>query len=237
MPFLFDRLAISLLLAACGVLAARGWLHEHPQHNPWAPLNLADPPGWATDRKFSALRADRGECLGFLQRSGIEAAPLAPTGSGFCRREDRQVLVAPARAQVTLAPGGAQGTCSLDAGLAWWLRHGVQPVAETTLHSRVVGIVHLGTFNCRRIAGRESWSEHAGGNAIDIAAFVLADGRRISVAADWRGTDDAAAFLHTVRDRACRSFATVLSPDYNAAHGDHLHLDQARRTAGWSTCR
>jgi hypothetical protein len=31
-------------------------------------------------------------------------------------------------------------------------------------------------------------------------------------------------------------FATTLSPEYNAAHRDHLHLDQARR-AGFGVCR
>ena len=42
----------------------------------------------------------------------------------------------------------------------------------------------------------------------------------------------------TVRDGACDLFATVLSPDYNAAHADHLHFDQAMRGAmGWRGCR
>ena len=52
-----------------------------------------------------------------------------------------------------------------------------------TLGSEVVRIEHLGTVNCRRIGGGDkgNWSEHATGNAIDISAFVLADGRRITV--------------------------------------------------------
>ena len=66
----------------------------------------------------------------------------------------------------------------------------------------MVRLEHLGTANCRRIAGNQlRWSEHAGGNAIDIVGFVLADGRRISVHADWQGAGDAATFLRTVRDR------------------------------------
>ncbi|EJU12095.1 hypothetical protein LH128_15511 [Sphingomonas sp. LH128] len=75
------------------------------------------------------------------------------------------------------------------------------------------------------------------GSAIDIAAFVLSDGRRVTVLRDWSGKTAKATFLHTVRDHACTSFSTVLSPDYNAAHADHLHLDQARRRSGWSSCR
>ncbi|PTS74531.1 extensin, partial [Sphingomonas sp. HMWF008] len=84
----------------------------------------------------------------------------------------------------------------------------------------------------------ESWSEHSTADAVDIAAFVLADGRRISVLEDWRGNGPEATFLHRVRNGACRLFATTLSPDYNAAHANHLHLDQAVRGGmGWTVCR
>lgn len=235
----FDRLALGLLVLASFLMAGRSWLHDHPQYDPWAPLNLSDPPGWVTGRKLAALRGDMSACRAFLSRSGIKAVALEPTGEGTCRRLDRAVIASSAQAKVTLAPGGAQATCAIDAGLAWWLRHGVQPAAEAVLGSSVVRIEHLGTNSCRRIGGGGDgrWSEHARGNAIDIAGFVLADGRRITIRRDWNGTGDAAAFLHVVRNRACNSFATVLSPDYNAAHANHLHLDQAGRRGGWSTCR
>jgi hypothetical protein len=88
--------------------------------------------------------------------------------------------------------------------------------------------------------GRDSgdWSEHAGANAIDVAAFVLEDGRRVSVLADWADEGAEGRFLREARDGACRLFATVLSPDYNRAHRDHFHLDQAGRGAmGWRACR
>lgn len=236
---LLDRIVLAALIAACLLLAARGWLHDHPQHDPWAPLDIADPPGWATDRKLAALRGEPGACRAFLDRSGIAASPLPPTGSGACRRTDRAVLALPPDADVRLVPAGAQATCAVDAALAWWLRHGVQPAAESILRGRVARIEHLGTYNCRRIGGGDGgdWSEHATGNALDVSAFVLADGRRISVRGDWNGGGPASAFLHAARDSACRAFSTVLSPEYNAAHADHLHLDQAARVAGWSACR
>jgi hypothetical protein len=101
-----------------------------------------------------------------------------------------------------------------------------------------VQIEHLGAYNCRRMYGRSSgrWSEHATGNALDVAAFVLADGRRVSLAGNWTGKGAEAAFLRRVRDDACDVFGTVLSPDYNAAHADHFHLDQASRGFG-TVCR
>ncbi len=232
MRFPLDTLAITALAIICLALFGRAWLADHPEHDPWAPLSLADPPGWATATKFAKLRGDRQICAAFLDRSDIPTTPLPATGSGQCRREDRQVL-----SNRLLAPRAPQATCAVDAGLVWWLEHGVQPAAQTIFRSRVVGIEHFGTASCRRIAGGQNWSEHATGNAIDISAFVLADGRRIVVRNGWNGPGNDAAFLRAVRDSACRSYATVLSPDYNAAHADHLHLDQAKRSSGWTVCR
>jgi len=230
-----DRIAIALLLIACLALAGRNWLHDHPGDNPWAPLALDEAPGWATSRKLAALRTDLATCHAFLARSGLPDDRRPATGAGACRREDRMALTIPG---ASLSPRHPESTCGVDAALAWWLRHGVQPQAQAMFGSQVVRIEHLGTVNCRRIGNGDTgaWSEHATGNAIDVSAFVLANGRRIEVRRDWKGGVNDAAFLHVVRDEACKSFSTVLSPDYNAAHADHLHLDQANRVAGWKAC-
>ncbi|OYW46313.1 MAG: extensin [Sphingomonadales bacterium 32-68-7] len=231
--FRLDRLLLALLAAGALFVAGRAWLAEHPEHDPWAPLDLRDPPGWATQRKLAALRADPGECRAVLERSGVAFSALAPAGEGACRRDDRTVL-----AQAPLSPRQPASTCAVAAAFTLWLDQGVQPAAEAELGARVARIEHFGTFSCRRLYGRGEgpWSEHATGNALDVAAFVLADGRRIGVLADWNGGDAEAAFLRRARDEACRVFGTVLSPDYNAAHADHFHLDQAARGFG-GVCR
>lgn len=235
MTFPIDRIAMALLLLACLGLGAVNWLRDHPGSNPWAPLVLNETPGWATGRKLGTLRTDLAACRAFLGRSDLPDMSLPATGSGACRMDDRRVLNIPA---LDFSPHHPQGTCGVDAALAWWIRHGVQPQAEAMFASRVVRIEHLGTVNCRRIGNgsKGAWSEHATGNAIDVSAFVLANGRRIVVKRDWKGGIEDAAFLHAVRNEACRSFSTVLSPDYNAAHADHLHLDQANRVGGWKAC-
>ena len=113
----------------------------------------------------------------------------------------------------------------------------VQPAAQDIFGSGVAQIEHLGTFSCRRLYGRSegAFSQHATGNAIDVAGFRLDDDTFISVLGDWNDQGDKGQFLRRVRDGACSAFATVLSPDYNAAHADHFHLDQAGR---WrSVCR
>jgi hypothetical protein len=225
--FRLDRWLIVALIAGALFVGARAWLHTHPQHNPWAPLDLSDPPGWATQGKLAALREEPAECRAVLARSDVAFTALEPLGEGECARPDRLTLDAMPLAE------RAETTCALGAGLELWQRR-VQPLAEDMLDSRIARIEHYGSYSCRRMYGSNTgrWSEHATGNAIDIAGFVLADGRRITVARDWNGEGDEAAFLHRAREEGCGIFGTVLSPDYNAAHADHLHFDQAARGFG-----
>ena len=106
--------------------------------------------------------------------------------------------------------------------------------AQRHYGSAVARIEHFGSYACRDIAGRQGRrSRHATADAFDFAGVVLANGHRVRIAADWDGEAVDAAFLHEIRDGACDSFSTVLSPDYNAAHRDHLHLDRG----GFGLCR
>ncbi|MEZ5708156.1 MAG: extensin family protein [Blastomonas sp.] len=121
-------------------------------------------------------------------------------------------------------------TCPLARTFTGWAQYGVARAAEQMLGSTLVRIETFGSYNCRTIAGSAKLSEHAHANAIDVSAFVLADGRRISVKNGWSGgTTQERAFLRAVQKSACRRFGTVLSPDYNAAHHDHLHLDMSAK--------
>ncbi len=118
--------------------------------------------------------------------------------------------------------------CGTALSLTQWVTQTVQSAARDRLNGYVVKIESFGSFACRPVNGvaGNKLSEHAQANAVDIAGFVLADGRRITIANDWNGPDAARrAFLRQVRDAACRRFVTVLSPDYNAYHRDHLHFD------------
>src|SRR3546814_15762612 len=76
----------------------------------------------------------------------------------------------------------------------------------------------FGTYACRAVVGVASnrLSGHAIANAVDISAFVLADGRRISVLDDWSSSDpQIRAFMRVIHTSACQRFGTVLRPDYN----------------------
>lgn len=116
-------------------------------------------------------------------------------------------------------------TCPLATSFVAWARYGVAPAARLILGSELVRIETMGTYSCRNVAGSSRLSEHAHGNAVDVSAFLLADGRRISVLDGWRGDEQSRQFLRVIRTSACKRFHTVLSPDFNAAHNNHLHFD------------
>jgi len=234
------RAVLTAALLAAIVLFAWGLLHRPAQDLPWTPLDLGEPPGQFTGARLTALARQGAECRRLLTRAGVRFAALPPRHEGQCGYSDAVRFKSGGALGIALAPAGVGMACPVAAGLAMWEWNVVQPAAQARFGSAVVTIDHFGSYNCRRIRGSDSrhWSEHATANAIDIAGFRLADGTRITVARDWRSDGKKAAFLHDVRRGACDVFATVLSPDYNAAHADHLHLDQATRGgAGWRACR
>jgi hypothetical protein len=230
-----------LALLAFAVFLAWGYARNHPQDVPWTEVDLAQPVGAFTGRKLAGLAGDGEKCRALLRRAGIRFAALPPRGEGAqCGFEDAVRFGRGGALALAYRPADLATSCPVAAGLALWEWHVVQPAALRHFGTKVAAIDHFGSYSCRRIYGRSegAWSEHASANAIDIAAFRLADGRRISVVGEWKGEGPESRFLRDVRDGACRLFATTLSPDYNAAHRDHLHLDQAKRGAmGWRACQ
>lgn len=119
-------------------------------------------------------------------------------------------------------------SCPLANAMQNWARFGVDRAARQILGSPLARIETMGSYSCRNVAGTGRLSAHATANAVDVAAFRLADGRRISVLNDWNSpSPQIRAFLRTIRDSGCKRFGTVLSPEYNAAHRDHLHLESS----------
>ena len=226
---------LALLVLA---LLALGWVFVRGTAE--RPLDLGDRPGWATGRGLVGLRGDFAQCRALLDRAGVRFEALPPRHDGpSCGYGDAVRFAAGGSRSIVFAPANLGVACPVAAALAMWEWDVVQPAALRQFGRPVVRIEHFGSYNCRRIAGRDArfWSEHATAGAVDIAAFVLDDGRRVSIVNDWRGEDAASRFLRAARTGACGLFATVLSPDYNAAHRDHLHMDQAKRNWGRRACR
>jgi Extensin-like protein C-terminus len=116
---------------------------------------------------------------------------------------------------------------------------GVQPAALHWFGVPVTEIKQISAYSCRGMvgSGTSTISEHAFGNALDIAGFTFADGRKITVKDGWRGTAEEQGFLHDVQLYACETFTTVLAPGYNIYHYNHIHVDLMRRRPGYRPCR
>ena len=129
--------------------------------------------------------------------------------------------------------------CPMVSALDRWVSEGVQPAALHWFGTQVTEIRQIGSYSCREMvgSGTSSMSEHAFGDALDIAGFTLADGRKITVKDGWHGTPEEQGFLHDVQLYACETFTTVLAPGYNVYHYDHIHVDLMRRRAGYRPCR
>jgi hypothetical protein len=205
MRFRFALLATLILLHAC----VDGPTMQRPRVKP---VRWVDP---------AALKI----CIGKLDRVVARYALLPDrTFSGGCSALG-SVQLRDIGVPVT---GITAMTCPLAFAFTQWVQSDLQVPAMGEFGSAVVRVETMGTYSCRAIAGTSRLSEHASANAVDVAAFVLADGRRISVLNGWSGDEREGRFLKSVRTSACRRFNTVLSPDYNADHRDHMHFDMGR---------
>lgn len=168
------------------------------------------------------------ECRADLHREGVRFRALEDRnfGGGCSAMGAVQLL----DIGTPVANLGAM-TCPLARQFARWTREAMQPAAQAWLSSRVVRIESFGTYSCRPVNGRAGarLSEHGRANAVDVGAFVLADGRRVTVKTGWNGEDeDVRRFLRAVHGAACRRFGIVLGPDADAFHRDHLHFDMGQ---------
>ena len=223
-----------LLALAVGVAAAiaSGRLLVPDRLNPFAPLSVADEPNLLTVYKLGRLDGDAPACHAVLASNGMRYA-VQPDRlvEGACGWRDA--------VRITATPTPISQPfvleCPAAVALVLWERHSLQPLARRLFRAPVARIDHLGSFACRNIGGEAGGrrSEHASANALDVAGFVLANGRTVRVARDWAAEGPAGRFLREAHAGACRFWNVVLGPDYNAAHRDHLHLDRG----SFRTCR
>jgi hypothetical protein len=138
---------------------------------------------------------------------------------------------------VSVSPA-ATLACPLVSVLDQWIANAVQPAALRWFGQPVVEIKQISAYSCRGMNGdpNANISEHAFGNALDIAAFTLADGRKITVKTGWHGLPEEQGFLRDVEGAACDQFTTVLAPGSNVYHYDHIHVDLMRRHSGHRAC-
>ena len=157
-----------------------------------------------------------------------ESVPISPS------REAE----APTRSLAASVTPPATLACPVVSALDRWVTEAVQPAAQRWFGQPVVEIKQISAYSCRGMNGNPyaRISEHAFGNALDIAGFVLADGHVITVRRGWVGTPEEQGFLHDVQSAACNFFSTVLAPGSNRFHYDHIHVDLMQRDSGRQIC-
>jgi hypothetical protein len=168
----------------------------------------------------------------------------AGAATGF-PQADRPPRLGPAQGNSVAAFGpvamkpAATLACPIVSVLDRWLADSVQPSAMRWFGARVVEIRQISAYSCRGMNGnsRAHISEHAFGNALDIAGFTLADGRHVSVKDGWKGMPEEQGFLRDVQATACQQFNTVLAPGSNVYHYDHIHVDLMRRASQRVICQ
>lgn len=210
---------LPLLLAGC--VFGDGDDRPAPiRERPSGPVTLNGPPSRATQQCFTDLARED------VRYSGL---PDRDFGGGCLVTGAVQLL------DIGVPVTGLKSMrCELARSFTAWVRFAVAPAAKQILGSELVRVETFGTYSCRGIVGGGAAtigkiSEHGTANAVDVSGFVLRDGRRVTIERGWKSDDPAVhEFLRTLHKSACRRFRTVLSPDYNAAHYNHLHLDMGR---------
>ena len=187
-----------------------------------------EPPAKARPRALAGpSEAETRSCFADLSRMGIRFSPLVDhdygTGCGLVGTVQLVDIGVP------VANLGAV-RCGEARAFVGWVRNAVVPAAYQLLGSELARVDSFGSYACRNVVGSAAGagrrSGHAIANAVDIGGFALKDGRRITILNDWTSPDPATRqFLQTIHASACRRFGTVLSPGYNAAHANHLHLE------------
>ena len=213
LPFLIALGSATAALAGCGVIGDRGRSGPTPR---------AD-----TRPATSATSLLAQQCLATLGRTNASftALPDRDYGGGCSALNSVQLdRVGSDTGQFAILNLGPL-TCPAANSLAGWARYGVDRAARQIFGSPIARVETMGSYSCRNVAGSTRRSAHARAEAVDIGAFVLENGRRISISGGWNGARDEREFLRIVHRSACKRFGTVLGPDYNSAHEDHLHLE------------
>jgi hypothetical protein len=176
---------------------------------------------------------------------GGPAAPYTPAPPSAAQPLPPVPPLGPPRdPQVTGAAGPVEVkppatlACPIVSALDQWITAAVQPAALKWFRQPVVEIKQISAYSCRGMNGNPNAhiSEHAFGNALDIAEFTLADGHKVSVQYGWHGTPEEQGFLHDVQAAACEDFTTVLAPGANVYHYNHIHVDLMRHYNGRHIC-
>lgn len=158
----------------------------------------------------------------------VVAKMLPPLAEGVCMvQSPLEVTALNLNGKTVELTSPVQTNCEMATAMVDWAQD-VDAYAKAALDSELTALQTGTSYMCRaRVGGAEQFtSEHGFANAIDVVGFTLADGRSIVVKENWLpATTPEAKLLRQSHGAACGKFTTVLGPEANADHEDHLHVD------------
>lgn len=212
-----------------------------PRPDQGKPLAVVFPKGhagWPQDLVRNAEELCRRQLSGL----DITLKPIGPIGEqGGCGTASAVMISSIAGVRVEPP---AEANCAFAEALHHWIAWSAKPAAEEYLGKKLVVVHNASAYACRRrnnSAGGKM-SEHAIVNALDISTLGFDDGSTTTIKGDWSGlaqlvsSSSKASFLGRIRRDACIRFTTVLGPGSDPYHGDHFHVDLARRKSGYRIC-
>ena len=151
------------------------------------------------------------KCLDELADRGIEFTKLDEMRDGICLVKDAVRINSFPNTSLS---GPIVLNCTTAIAAHDWLE---------SINARSVR--HFGTYNCRTMRGSGVMSEHSFGTAIDIAAI-----NDSSVQFHWSERSERGNYIRNAAALACEYFSNAITPEHNALHYDHLHLDMGYGT-------
>jgi hypothetical protein len=186
----------------------------------------------------ATIAAGREACRAQLKGLDIEWAEAPAMGHAHGCGAPAPILVSRVAGLAIEPP--ALTSCGMAAGLHQWITQSVKPAAGDRLKQKITGLRNATAYACRGRNGARAGklSQHAYANALDVSAFLLADGTAVTVKDDWGvGLMGRSAFLRAAHSGLCPIFTTVLGPGSDGYHEDHFHLDMTVRRGGYRICQ
>jgi len=239
----FGIAAAVALLAAPAVLAAPKHAvvplpKPRPEAAPKAEARTAAETAGETpsDEPVPAAAPQPSACRQALTEDVAIAPSLPPIrGPGACGGDDivrLEAVVLPDKTRVALKPA-ATLRCTMASAVADWVRTDLVALAAS-LNTTLRAIDNFDSFECRgrnRAAGA-ILSEHGKANALDVRSVSFADGRELKLTDRTVDRTVRETVLHSL----CSRFTTVLGPDSDWYHEDHIHIDLAARRNNYRIC-
>ncbi|RFC62652.1 hypothetical protein DYI37_15600 [Fulvimarina endophytica] len=179
-------------------------------------------PGWRNLSQKEAL------CRAALLQLGVEFTEPSPIRAGKSCGVPHPVRVTKIAKGVAMSPA-ATLNCDAAFRISRWVDQEVKPASRSNLGTHVTTLKNSSSYRCSRVAGSGGISQHATGNALDVAGFVMANGQYIDVEKKGTFSGGEKGFQDEIRRSACRWFGTVLGPGYDFLHRNHFHLDARER--------